>query len=219
MYSSLIPPGTQHVNEVISTGLLDTDMPWDNLAMIGAFLSSFLSDLELRVIDSHSRPVIIELTSLRTGFLQGKLSQRYLRLNCLMSACAPLWEGITGKQWTTDTPLQDAKRRWHMQNETDAIVTLFLGVTTDELYIIYHTQFLVMQRYGQEDLYDADGRKVPKDITELRGKLKPEEELGEEQRRWVHPQSGVAYTFEYPFVSPDHEANLRVIYTRFEKEL
>lgn len=219
MYPSLIPPGTQHVNGVISTGLLDANVPWNNLATVGAFLSSFLSDFELRAIGSHLWPAIIELTPLRTDFLQEKLNQRYLRLNCLTSAYAPLWEEITGEQWTTDTPLRNAKERWHAQNEIDAIVALSLGVTADELCMIYRTQFPVMRRYDQEDLYDANGRKVPKDIAKLEGKLKPGEELSEEQRKWTHPQSGVTYTFEYPFAPLDREADLRAAYARFEKEL
>ena len=104
-------------------------------------------------------------------------------------------------------------------NEIDAIVALSLGVTADELCMIYRTQFPVMRRYDQEDLYDANGRKVPKDIAKLEGKLKPGEELSEEQRKWTHPQSGVTYTFEYPFAPLDREADFRAAYARFEKEL
>ena len=55
--------------------------------------------------------------------------------------------------------------------EIDAIVALSLGVTADELCMIYRTQFPVMRRYDEEDRFDANGRKVPKEIVKADAKL------------------------------------------------
>ena len=63
------------------------------------------------------------------------------------------------------------------QVEIDAIVALSLEVSTDELCMIYRTQFPVMRRYDQEDRFDANGRKVPKDVMKLQSKLRDGEEL------------------------------------------
>ncbi|MGO3189588.1 MAG: hypothetical protein ACTIJP_12555 [Corynebacterium variabile] len=143
----------------------------------------------------------------------------YLRLNCLTRAYAPLWEEITGEPWTMDTPLRIAAERRQAQNEIDAIVALSLGVTADELCMIYRTQFPVMRRYDQEDYFDANGRKVPKEISKLHEKHGGEETLTLQERAWVHPQSQAVYHFQYPFRILDREADLRAAYATYEPML
>ena len=110
---------------------------------------------------------------------------------------------------------KDEQRR-AAQVEIDAIVALSLGVTADELCMIYRTQFPVMRRYDQEDRFDADGRRVPKEIVKAEAKLKDGAELSVADRTWVHPQSGAEYVYEYPFRQLDREADMREAYARFE---
>ena len=183
--------------------------------------SSFLVDFFLRSkgLANIYGPVFESLPLGTENALWPTAARSYLRLNCLTRAYAPLWEQITGEQWTPDTPLRNAKERWRAQNEIDAIVALSLGVTADELCMIYRTQFPVMRRYDQEDLYDANGRKVPKDVVKLEAKLKPGQQLTEAERTWTHPQSEATYTFEYPFAPLDREADLREAYARFAQDL
>mgnify|MGYP007038705497 FL=1 len=100
--------------------------------------------------------------------------------------------------------------------EIDAIVALSLGVTADELCMIYWTQFPVMRRYDQEDRFDANGRKVPREIVKADAALREGEELSVADRTWVHPQSGVELVFEHPFRQLDREADMRETYARFE---
>lgn len=219
MYPAVIPAGTQHVNGVISAGQPELTTHYDQLPLLGAFLSSLLCDFQLRAIGSHLWPSIIERLPFAETSLRGALSLNYLRLNCLTSAYAPLWEEITGETWTVDTPLRNAKERWHAQNEIDAIVALSLGVSADELCMIYRTQFPVMRRYDHENLFDANGRRVASDVVKLEQNLKSGETLSAAQRTWTHPQSGITYTFEYPFAPLDREADLRAAYDRFGKEL
>lgn len=216
-YPAIVPPGARHVNAVISGGPIDNQR-----SIIGiGFSSSFLNDFLLR---STGVSDIWQNTfeSLALGSQQVFTKQvgiNFLRLNCLSSAFAPLWEEVAGEKWTVKTPLRNAKERWHAQNEIDAIVALSLGITADELCMIYRTQFPVMRRYDREDLFDANGRKVAKDVIKLQDKLKSGEELSEAERTWTHPQSGVTYLFEYPFAPLDREADLRAAYARFEGEL
>ncbi|WP_288872152.1 hypothetical protein [uncultured Corynebacterium sp.] len=112
--------------------------------------------------------------------------------------------------------MRKKEERRAAQVEIDAIVALSLGVTADELCMIYRTQFPVMRRYDQEDRFDANGRKVPKDVMKLQAKLREGEELSVADRTWMHPQSGVEYVFEYPFRQLDREADMREAYARFE---
>ncbi|UBI05849.1 class I SAM-dependent DNA methyltransferase [Corynebacterium falsenii] len=217
LYPAVIPPGAHHVNGVHSMGPIEND----GHLFAGAALSSFLDDFMVRSVGiANLLGSTIRTLPLGTeNALWPTAARNYLRLNCLTRAYAPLWEQITGEQWTPDTPLRNAKERWHAQNEIDAIVALSLGVTADELCMIYRTQFPVMRRYDQEDLYDANGRKVPKDIVKLEAKLKPGQQLAEAERTWTHPQSEATYTFEYPFAPLDREADLREAYARFAQDL
>lgn len=180
-------------------------------------MSSFLSDFHIRStgIANLLGSVIESLPFKVADALSVAMSDCYLRLNCLTRAYAPLWEEITGEEWTVDTPLRNAKDRWHAQNEIDAMVALSLGVTLDELLMVYRTQFPVMRRYDQEDLYDASGRKVAKDVVKLVKKLKEGEELSLYDRTWTHPQSEVEYVFEYPFAPLDREADLTAAYKKY----
>ena len=56
-------------------------------------------------------------------------------------------------------------------------------------------------------------------MAKLHRKLKPGQELSEEERTWTHPQSGATYVFEYPFRILDREADMRAAYERFKREL
>ncbi|MCT1463184.1 Eco57I restriction-modification methylase domain-containing protein [Corynebacterium sanguinis] len=218
MYPALIPSGSKHVNPVNSAGSPDRTPV---LASAGALLSSVLADF---VIRSRGGADILSSTVEMVPFplgcpIESDMRSTFLRLNCLTEAYAPLWEEITGETWTVDTPLRNAKERWHAQNEIDAMVALSLGVTIDELLMIYRTQFPVMYRYDRENLYDANGRKVPKDVLKLEKTLKDDEQLSESQRTWTHPQSGATYVFEYPFAPLDREADLRASYEKYSAML
>ena len=90
-------------------------------------------------------------------------------------------------------------------------------LTVDELCTIYRTQFPVLRGYEQNDLYDANGRKVPGDMNRLYRKVG--ENLTLEERTWTHPQSGVEYVFEFPFQSFDREEDMRKAYAHFSSML
>ena len=91
------------------------------------------------------------------------------------------------------------------------------GISIEELCTIYRTQFPVLRGYEQNDLYDANGRKVPGDMNRLYRKVG--EKLTIEDRTWTHPQSGVEYVFEFPFRSFDREEDMRKAYAHFENLL
>ncbi|EEW48587.1 hypothetical protein HMPREF0290_2783 [Corynebacterium efficiens YS-314] len=215
MYPALIPPGTTHVNGVITAGMASSLQDQTSMLAAGAFLSSLLSDFVIRSAGTHLWPSLIEKTPV---IMDSRLTRiatiSYLRLNCLTSAYAPLWKAITDEDWTFNTPIRNAKKRFHAQNEIDAAVALSLNISVDELCTIYRTQFPVMRRYDQENLFDANGRRVAPEIMKLEKKLREGEELPEEKRTWTHPQSQVSYYFEYPFTPLDREKDLRAAYAR-----
>lgn len=218
LYSALYPPRTAFSGSTI-TGVCMGDNGKTVLA--GSVLSSILADYVLRStgVANIYASIIDSLPCQVHENLESHLRHRFLQLNCIHEAYADLWNELRHDEWTATTPLRNAEQRRAAQNDIDAMVALSLGVTADELCMIYRTQFPVMRRYDQEDRFDANGRKVPKDVMKLQNKLKDGEELTVEQRTWTHPQSQVDYVFEYPFRQLDREADLRAAYAKYEKIL
>ena len=214
-YPAIIPSGSQHVDGIASAG------PIGSIEIIAAsaFTSTMLNDYFVRStgLSNIRESLFNSLAVGKQNKLWKPVAHLYLRLNCLTQAYAPLWEEITGEQWTIDTPLRMAAERQRAQNEIDAIVALSLGVTVDELCMIYRTQFPVMRfRYDEVDYFDKNGRKVPKEIAKAHEKRGGEESLTFQERTWVHPQSQAVYHFEYPFRILDREADLRAAYAKYE---
>ena len=102
--------------------------------------------------------------------------------------------------------------------EIDALVALMLGVSIDDLCTIYRTQFAVLYGYDHwEYTYDANGRLVPNSVLTVW--RKKGDAITEDERKAVHPGSGVEYTYELPFGTLDREADMRTAYAEFERRL
>ena len=215
MYPAIIPPGAAHVHPVHSLASLDPG----TTVLVGAVLSSLLSDFVLRSTGASE----LSFTNVRSLPFPRKiadafrLKELYLRLNCLTEAYADLWQEVTAEPWTVQTPLRNAWDRQAAQVEIDAIVAHSLGITADELCMIYRTQFPVMRRYDEKDRFDASGRFAPSEILKPDSKLKDAQVPPDAERKWVHPQSKVTYVFEYPFRKLDREATIREAFVRLDK--
>ena len=152
-------------------------------------------------------------------------------MNCLVSQYAPLWEDVYESSWRNDSwvphigvdyegqmPFGDIEASWEWTTplrrnadrrqalvEIDAIVAIMLGITADELFTIYRTQFPVLQQYERASLYDATGRQLPgKLASEYRkGKAKPAD----------FTVDGVTYA--EPFVGVDRERDMELAHKHF----
>ncbi|KAA0919254.1 class I SAM-dependent DNA methyltransferase [Dietzia sp. ANT_WB102] len=220
LYISLIPPRAAIAGAAISARVDSSELTLVEFIANAAFLSNFLVDFQVRstgVANIYGETV--NSLPRYQGSNHEALSARFLRLNCLTMAYGPLWNEVTGTEWTSDVPLRKAEERRQAQVEIDALVALSLGVTAEELCMIYRTQFPVMRKYDSQDLFDTNGRKVADDVAKLERKLKPGQELSLDDRTWTHPQSGATYVFEYPFRILDREADMRAAYEMFEREL
>lgn len=216
-YPSVIPPGARHIHGIHTAGPIGDE----DGVLAGAFAATILNDFLIRSIGLSNLygPSFENLVCSARGHAKCLLVKEFLRLNGLTSAYASIWGSATGLHWDSSVPYRMAEDRRLAQIRIDVAAAIALGITADDLCTIYRTQFPVMRRYDQENRYDANGRLVPGEVMKLQKKRGDDEVLSEAERTWTHPQSGVEYTFEYPFRQLDREADMRAAYARLEAEL
>ncbi|MBX0301093.1 class I SAM-dependent DNA methyltransferase [Cryobacterium sp. 1639] len=241
LISAPIPKGAAHVHPVYSIGLAAEDPVL--VAVVGAFLSTLPVDFMVRTASKAEIPfgTICRLPVIEHEAATPWLLLRYLRLSCLTDAYAEWWAGayspefakdswagdyvgqsgslaVQSPQWDRLVPLRSDLDRRQAQLEIDVIVALLLGLTVAELCAIYQSQFPVLNGYDRNSyLYDANGRLVPSSVLSVwRSKG---DGISDDERRAVHPGSGIEYTYELPFRTLDREADMRQAYAHFEKIL
>jgi hypothetical protein len=239
LISAIIPPGTAHVNAVMSVGA-DIKL----ILAIAGTLESLVTDFFVRAMkpSTVNRGVFRLLPHLRgdTALLSA-ISLRALRLNALTDAYSGLldesfdenWQrerwaggisyadrpslGGVNRLWSRDVALRRASDRRQALIEIDAIVALMLGITAEELCTIYRTQFAVLYGYDRNTyFYDANGRLVPNSVLTIW--RKKGEKMTEEERTATNA-AGNTYTYDFPYVTLDREADMRQAYAHFERVL
>ncbi|QCB51980.1 class I SAM-dependent DNA methyltransferase [Rhodococcus sp. PAMC28707] len=234
LHSALLPPGPTHISGLFS---MTTSDPCD-LVRAAAFTSSLAADFLTKVmgVANIKIGVIEKMPVIRDHPLERQLILRTLRLNCVVSAYARLWEELYAPEWQRDswvpgagvvysgreplgvvvpewqwtTPLRRAIDRRQALVEIDAIVAIMLGITAEELLTIYRTQFPVLQKYEREAVYDATGRQLPTKLASeyrKKGSLKLAELT----------LDGI--TYHEPFTGVDRERDMMVSHEHFTKLL
>ncbi|MEV0524009.1 hypothetical protein AB0I66_11355 [Streptomyces sp. NPDC050439] len=185
LYAALVPPGTAHVHAVNSMAM-SSDR---HTVLVAGFWSSLPSDYFLRITGrsdllGRSARAMPSPTESSSHPLAPALLLRTLRLNCLTTAYADLWQDLYDATWSAyepwaltwpsmntdlhavtptwhrDTPLRTEYARRAALVEIDALVAVWLGMDADALIAAYKGRFPVLQKYEAASWFDAEGWKL-----------------------------------------------------------
>ncbi|MCV2463858.1 class I SAM-dependent DNA methyltransferase [Streptomyces sp. ICN988] len=243
LFAALIPPGPAHVHTVQSMALADNRLTALNAGFWAALPLDYLLRItgrsHLQVAEAHKMPAPTPDHPLTHPLLL-----RTLRLNSLTNAYAPIWKelfhptwpnyeewanpswpnleplaGHLKSTWEYDTPLRTEYERRAALVELDALVSVWLGITADQLVAIYKSRYPVLSDYESAMHFDANGRKIAGNHnTYGRGQTKQDyiDLLTHLQNPETTPPP-VNYTA--PFYKADREAEMRAAHAHFQARL
>ena len=266
LIGSLLPPKWTHVSTVNSICFKDSN----RLTEFCALCSSTTLDFFLKVIgaaDLHA----IRLVTLPLGISDKYMPALFVRallLNCLTTAYSDLWQemwnqdykaekwSITDKRlklfstlsadWSWDIPLRNYFERRQALMEIDVIAAMALGLSLQDLEMIYTIQFPVLQQNENDTWYDAEGKIVftcSKGLTgvgldrkrntstgmlgweDIRGEQIDENTYAGTSPTYTHTidpakselYGGQQQTFVAPYTRCDRIADYRIAWAHFEK--
>ncbi|MFI7136819.1 DNA methyltransferase [Streptomyces massasporeus] len=240
LYVALVPPGAAHVDLVHSATLGDTRLS----ALTAGFWTGLPIDYLLRTTGvGHLKkaPARRMPAPQREHPLAAALLLRTLRLNCLTSAYADLWEELydpqwpayepwacawpglqplhgVGPGWTRSTPLRTERARRAALVEIDALVSVWLGVSADALVAMYKSRFPIMQDFDAVTWFDSNERKIAGNrYTYGFGQTKDHYEhfLAYQKKERHEPPEG----YTAPFYKADREKEMREAHAHFSARL
>jgi hypothetical protein len=177
---SIVMPGSAHIHALTSF-VFDNN---DDLINLCGLSSSLVFDFYIRTLGKSGLygSTISSFPLPTSNFLNSLLKNRTLILNCLNKFYAPLWEeswqeafksdswskqdtrlkpfNTLTPNWKWSTPLRNWFERRQALVEIDVITAMALGLTLEELILIYNIQFPVLQQNEDDTWYDTKGNIV-----------------------------------------------------------
>lgn len=240
LYAALVPPGPAHIHMVHSLAAKGDRMT----ALVGAFWASLPVDYFLRTTgrgDLQVRGARVMPAPQADHPLASALLLRTLRLNCLTSAYAELWEELydptwpgyepwahswpdlqplhsVTPDWNHDTPLRTERARRAALVEIDALVAVWLGVSADALAAMYKARFPIMQDFDAVTWFDANERKIAGNrYTYGCGQTRQDYEQFVAYDKGERSEPPEGYTA--PFYKANREEEMRAAHAVFEERL
>ncbi|MER6080138.1 class I SAM-dependent DNA methyltransferase [Streptomyces sp. NPDC001833] len=243
LQAALVPPGPAHIDAVNSLALADNRMTTLNAGFWAAlpldYLLRITGNANLHFAEARKMPAPDPAHPLVPALLL-----RALRLNALTAHYAPLWAELFDPRWAGyedwanphwprlkplaanlqsaweySTPLRTEHERRAALVELDALVSVWLGITADQLVAIFKTRFPQLYDYETATWFDANGRKIAADFnTYGHGQTKQDyldliAHLEDPER--TPPPAG----YHTPFYKADREAEMRAAHAHFQARL
>ncbi|MFM9591212.1 class I SAM-dependent DNA methyltransferase [Streptomyces scabiei] len=243
LYAALLPPGPAHVDSLNTIATNDARVTALNAGFWAAMPIDYLLRItgrsDLRVAEAKNMPAATSDHPLAHPLLL-----RTLRLNSVTNAYANMWEDLFHRAWPRcedwayeawvnikplarhlkphwhyDTPLRTEHERRAALVELDAIVSVWLGITADQLIAIYKSRYPILSDYEAEMYFDANGRKVARNHnTHGHGQTKetyPALLAHLESPDTNPPPEG----YDPPFYKANREAEMRGAHAHFQARL
>ncbi|GGV06965.1 class I SAM-dependent DNA methyltransferase [Streptomyces spectabilis] len=243
LQAALIPPGPAHVHTVQSLALEE-----GLLTVLNAgFWASLPLDYLLRITgrSHHQNSEARRMPAPNPKHpLAPALLLRALRLNALTRHYSPLWEELFDPRWAGyedwanpnwpglkplaaglrptweyDTPLRTEHERRAAVVELDALVSVWLGITADQLVAIFKSRYPQLHDYEAKTWFDANGRKIAENFNTYGH--------GQTKQDWLDFEAHLADPtntpppagYVGPFYKADREAEMRAAHARFQARL
>jgi hypothetical protein len=241
LYAALVPPGAAHIHAVHSLA-----MPFPRLtALVAGFWAALPLDYYLRATgraDLQVRGAKAMPAPAPDHPLASALLLRTLRLNCLTTAYADLWQDLydptwptqnpwartwpglpplndVTPAWTPDTPLRTERARRSALVEIDALVAVWLGMDADALSAAYRGRFPVLQKYEAVTWFDANGWKLAGNARTI-GQRQTKETWKQFEAYQAAPDTApVPDGYTLPFHRADREQEMREAHAYFKQRL
>lgn len=244
LISGIVPVGVGHINTVISVAFEDRL----DLVAFESLCESIPIDYFVRARGGADLTVGVTVLlpiPMDSSPSRGWLMTRTLRLNCLTTHYADLWNEVwpqvaAAPAWSLSdprlTPWPSPSTTWHrhcaLRNpferrwalvEIDALAALELKLTIDELCTIYRTQFPVLREYEKNTWYDKNGRiafTTNRGLTGV-GLERKDFELWQQciKENKPLPAGFDRQNLEPPFQLRDREDDMRLAYAFFAEKL
>ncbi|UBZ06997.1 hypothetical protein LDL76_16765 [Salegentibacter mishustinae] len=246
--SVLLPQNVSHINGVISTIFENEETTIEFAGVCSSIVVDF-------IIKTSGKGNIYENTivNLPVGInerFHNQIFVRTLQLNCLNTYYSSLWEGqwrqeflrdawskedqrlkafsLLSSEWNWDTPLRNWFERRQALVEIDVITAMALGLSLEELILIYSVQFPVLQQNEDDTWYDQKGNivfTVSKGLTGVGLDRKDWESIkemkaGESYEHTIEKSElyhGKKVTYYAPFNKCDRVEDYKVAWAHFEK--
>ncbi|MEU7725136.1 DNA methyltransferase [Streptomyces sp. NPDC040724] len=243
LFAALMPPGPPHVFTVHSMSLPKER----DTALTAGFWASLPLDYFLRTT-GRSDLVVGEAQSMPAPTAEHPLASplllRTLRLNAQTNVYSRLWSRLHEREWanddwtagiwppvigplssniiptwTRDTPLRSELERRAALVEIDALVAVWLGISSDELVAMYRARYPVLQQYEENMWFDATGRRIAK-AHQQHGYGQPKDAWKQLSSHENFPlEANVPDGYEGPLYRADRVKEMRAAHAEFTRRL
>lgn len=244
------PKGWVHVHSVISFGNNGMDMN-EFTSIFGAWFSvpfdwfvrmtgkQNLNDDTVRMLPVikknslvSSRALLLNCVNFDYAELWNKAWDEAFRNDGWLSSdrCLTKWDDhfAEGNEWRWGTPLRTQLDRRQALVELDVIVAKALGLSLDDLLLMYRVSFTVLRKYESETFYDQNGRCVfsakngesyfsRKEWEAIRDMKEGEFEKRITETVFSDTPTARTIVYKAPFFSKDREADYREAWEELEK--